>query len=57
MWIAAISYWCVGIPSSYLIAFKLGYGGPGLWFGLAVGLAAAATLLNLRFWRRDWTAG
>lgn len=55
MWIAAVSYWGVGVPSSYVIAFRLGYAGPGLWFGLAIGLAAAAILLNLRFWRRDWT--
>lgn len=54
MWIAAISYWVVGVPVSYLLAFRLGFGGPGLWFGLAVGLAAAAGLLMLRFWRGPW---
>lgn len=54
MWIAAISYWVVGVPTSYLLAFRLGFGGPGLWFGLAVGLAAAAGLLMLRFWRGPW---
>lgn len=54
MWIAAISYWLVGMPISYGMGFVAGYGGPGLWLGLATGLAAAAGLLMLRFWRGPW---
>jgi MATE family multidrug resistance protein len=52
MWLASISYWLVGIPASYVLAFPLGFGGVGLWFGLVVGLALAAILLMARFWRR-----
>ena len=52
MWIAVISYWVVGIPTSYLLAFKAGYGGVGLWLGLVVGLSVAAVLLMARFWGR-----
>jgi MATE family multidrug resistance protein len=51
MWIAAVSYWLIGIPSSYVLAFPLGLGGAGLWLGLTVGLAVAAALLLARFWR------
>ena len=51
MWLASISYWLIGIPASYVLAFPLGLGGVGLWFGLVVGLAAASTLLMARFWR------
>ncbi|MEM9968825.1 MAG: MATE family efflux transporter [Pseudomonadota bacterium] len=51
MWIAAFSYWAVGVPLSYLFGFKLGLGGVGVWTGLVVGLACAAVLLNIRFWR------
>ncbi|MFE3836481.1 MATE family efflux transporter [Pseudogemmobacter sonorensis] len=51
MWIAAISYWLIGIPSSYLLAFKAGYGPAGLWMGLVIGLVAAGASLMLRFWR------
>lgn len=51
MWLASVSYWVIGIPASYLLAFPLGLGGVGLWFGLVVGLAVAATLLMVRFWR------
>ena len=52
MWIAVLSYWIVGIPTSYLLAFKAGYGGVGLWLGLVVGLSVAAVLLMVRFWGR-----
>ena len=50
MIIAAVSYWGVGIPSSYILGFTLGLGGIGIWLGLAVGLACAAILLLVRFW-------
>jgi MATE family multidrug resistance protein len=52
MWLASISYWLVGIPVSYLLAFPFGLGGAGLWLGLTVGLTVAAALLMARFWRR-----
>lgn len=49
--LAAVSYWMIGIPSSYVLAFPLGFGGVGLWFGLVVGLACASASLMWRFWR------
>jgi len=51
MMMAVISYWVIGLPVSYLLAFPLGMGPVGLWLGLVVGLSVAAILLNLRFWR------
>jgi MATE family multidrug resistance protein len=51
MVLAAVSYWLIGIPCSYVLAFKLGYGGQGLWLGLVVGLFCAAGSLMWRFWR------
>ena len=51
MWLAAVSYWLIGIPCSYVLAFPLGYGGVGLWFGLVIGLFCAAASLMWRFWR------
>ncbi|MFD2739024.1 MATE family efflux transporter [Sulfitobacter aestuarii] len=47
---AAISYWLIGIPCSYLLGFKLELGGIGIWAGLVIGLGVAALLLNARFW-------
>jgi MATE family multidrug resistance protein len=48
---AGIGYWLVGFPSCALLAFPLGLGGAGIWFGLAIGLAATAALMMTRFWR------
>jgi MATE family multidrug resistance protein len=52
MIIAALSYWGLGIPISYVLGFVLGWGGIGVWLGLVSGLGCAAVLLMLRFWRR-----
>jgi MATE family multidrug resistance protein len=49
--LAVVSYWCIGIPCSYVLAFPLGLGGVGLWLGLVVGLVAASVSLLVRFWR------
>lgn len=51
MIIAAVSYWLIGIPVSYALAFILGLEGVGLWFGLVIGLMVAAIALMIRFWR------
>lgn len=59
MVIAGISYWLVGIPVAYGLAFPAGIGPAGLWLGLVAGLTCAAALLMRRFWlglgRGDWT--
>ena len=48
---AAISYWGIGVPMSYLLGFTFGLEGIGVWGGLGIGLGVAAIFLNLRFWR------
>lgn len=59
MVIAGISYWLVGMPVAYGLAFGVGMGPAGLWLGLVAGLTVAALLLIRRFWRGlscgDWT--
>ena len=50
MYMAAFSYWVIGMPCSYIFGFVLGYEGVGVWMGLVVGLASAAVLLSVRFW-------
>lgn len=47
---AAISYWGVGVPLSYLLGFTFGFEGIGVWAGLGIGLGLAAVLLSGRFW-------
>jgi len=57
MIIAALSYWAVGVPVSYVFGFTLGWGGVGVWLGLAIGLAFAAILMMARFWAWSARAG
>jgi multidrug resistance protein, MATE family len=49
MLIGIFAYWGVGLSSGYFLCFHLGLGGVGLWWGLALGLAMAATVLTWRF--------
>jgi MATE family multidrug resistance protein len=59
MWMAGFSYWGVGMPVAYWLAFPMGFGPAGLWLGLCAGLTLASVLLMWRFWRGhargDWT--
>jgi multidrug resistance protein, MATE family len=48
--LAAVSYWLIGIPCSYVLAFPMGYGAVGLWLGLVIGLVCAGGSLMWRFW-------
>lgn len=50
MWLAAVAYWGIGMPTSYIFGFVLGWDGIGIWLGMSLGLGAAAVFLNLRFW-------
>lgn len=53
MFIAFLSYWAVGMPTAYVLAFVLDFEGIGIWSGLAVGLAVAAVILIARFAMRE----
>ena len=47
--ITLIAYWGIGLPMSYVFAFKWNYGVVGVWYGLSIGLTTAAVLLFFRF--------
>ncbi len=49
---AAVSYWLIGIPASYVAGFWLGWQSVGIWLGLVLGLSCAAALLMHRFWTK-----
>lgn len=51
--IGTIGYWLTGLGSAYLFAFEFGWGATGLWWGVALGLMAAAILLTWRFHQRS----
>src|SRR4030081_1950964 len=46
---AAVSYWLIGFPAAYGLAFWTKFGAVGVWIGLSCGTAAYAILLILRF--------
>ena len=50
MVLAIASYWGIGFTSAYALAFPLGFGGIGIWYGFMLGLAAASVALNGRFY-------
>lgn len=47
--VALTGYWAIGIPTGWLLAFPLGWGGDGVWWGMLAGLASAAVALTWRF--------
>ncbi|MGH8506620.1 MAG: MATE family efflux transporter [Stenotrophobium sp.] len=49
MLITVAAYWLVGMPVALWLAFRVGLGPSGLWWGLTAGLAVAALGLSLRF--------
>jgi MATE family multidrug resistance protein len=49
MGIAALTYWGLGLPVGYLWGVRGGGGPEVLWWGLVIGLTAAAGLMVARF--------
>lgn len=49
--IGFFSYWIVGIPFGYWLAFHTHIGAVGIWWGLALGLTIASILLAIRLWK------
>ena len=48
MTVNVLGYWVLGLPVSYLLGIRAGWGPVGLWWGLVVGLAIVATVLLTR---------
>jgi MATE family multidrug resistance protein len=46
-----VAYWVLGLPLALVLAFGLGGGAPGLWWGLTAGLIVASWVLTRRFAR------
>jgi len=50
---AGLGYWGVGVPCGVVLAFPLRFGAPGVWMGLATGLAVVAVLMTGRWLLRE----
>ncbi|ALP54289.1 hypothetical protein Tel_14680 [Candidatus Tenderia electrophaga] len=48
MVITLVCYWGLGFATAMVLAFGLGYGGTGIWIGLALGDALVGIMLSLR---------
>jgi MATE family multidrug resistance protein len=44
-----ISYWIIGLPLGYWLAFVMNYGALGIWSGLLIGLTVTAAAMFFRF--------
>ena len=49
--ITFVAYWGIALPLAYLLGVRGPLGGPGVWAGIASGLAFAAFFLTIRFAR------
>ena len=59
MWIAGASYWLVGTPLAWFLAFHLKMQGMGVWIAFVIALAIAAIAMYARFIhlaKVDWRA-
>jgi MATE family multidrug resistance protein len=52
MLFAGLGYWGIGFAGGWALAFPLGFGPIGLWWGFVLGLAAVAALLTWRLYRQ-----
>ncbi len=47
--ITLAAYWVIGLPSGYILAFKLHMGIYGVWYGLLISLTVSGLLMMIRF--------
>lgn len=53
MIVAGVGYWVAGFGTAVVLAFRLGWGGVGVWVGLLVGLVVVSALLLWRWAARE----
>lgn len=51
MIIAGASYWVIGAPVGFILAYAAGWTGQGVWTGFVVSLMVAAVAMSMRFFR------
>jgi MATE family multidrug resistance protein len=52
MIVNVIGHWVFGLPIGYALCFSFGWGVPGLWVGLSIGLVVTAVVLVGVWWKR-----
>ena len=51
-----VGHWFIGLPIGFVLGFSRGWGAPGVWVGLCVGLTTVAVVL-LAVWNRKLRPG
>ena len=46
--ITVLNFWVIGLPVAYIASHKMHFGGPGLWWGLFIGIFVGAILMIYR---------
>ncbi len=49
--IAFVAYWVISLPIGAWLAFGLGMGAAGMWWGITIGLTLVAIALGIRIWK------
>src|SRR5581483_110158 len=52
MLLAGLAYWVIGFVGGWALAFQLGLGPVGIWWGFVIGLVTVAVLLTVRLRHR-----
>lgn len=55
-WLAVFAYWVVSLPIGGWLAFEVGMGARGMWWGITIGLTLTALLLGRRLWLKTRVA-
>ncbi len=50
MLLAGFSYWAIGFPACWYLAFETGLQGVGIWVGFVICLFLASVVMTTRFW-------
>jgi len=53
MVLAGVSFWLIGFPCAYGLAFAVGLGAVGIWIGFSIAVGTFAVMLVWRFHRRS----
>lgn len=49
-----VGWWAVGVSCAWVFAFPVGWGVPGIWYGMFIGAGAVALSFVVALWRLDW---
>lgn len=49
--LGAVAFWCIGLPVGGFLAFSVGLGAVGIWYGFLIGITLVSAMLMIRIQR------